>query len=421
MNEAENVKNRNTQTDFVSLFEEELRKFVEDQDIQNNVENKEIEVSNSQPLEPVVEQNQIQEFQTESLKTFTLPINWENFQFNMDIIANKLLENNQKELKKLNLYKEQEFLRTPIGIYARNNLFSEEKIKEFQTQYAKSYLKKLSKEIKIELRFLGFNANNNIILQCKSDLSQNNFLDLIKNAKKDYFIDSEELHWNFDIKDVQKFHQESKDFIETFQDELKDFSQTNLTQEINENSSESPILKANTQAFSTLNHQQNQDNLKKPQYSNLLDFFEKKRIENQNMAISKDEFKKDFLVYCKNNMNENEMQILINLYNKEPTKLTKEHKDMLEKGMRYNLINNNLLDKELENSIKQTLGIPIERDHKKTLNSEKNLNQEVQKVKNQEIKEVAKPQKLNNTTPNTTTIEAKNILNTTKNKTLKRR
>ena len=45
-------------------------------------------------------------------------------------------------------------------------------------------------------------------------------------------------------------------------------------------------------------------------------------------------------------MSENEMKILLILQNKGT--LSKEHKDMIEQGLKYNLSNNKLLDKGLE-------------------------------------------------------------------------
>lgn len=378
MREADSVRNGNAQNDFMGIFEEELRKFVEQNDLTNtNAQDTHLNQNDlNNPLFDEQNQNQIKEAQNTvqenkqsfeiqnipnnidlPLKNYTLPIKWENFQFNMDLIANKLLEKNSEDLKNMNFYRKEEFLGTPIGVYSRSNLFSEEKIKEFQTQYAKSYLDKLSKDLNMELNFLNFNGNNDVILESRSNLSQSDFLDLVKNRNtKKNTLEFNELNWNFDMQDVRKNYHESKEFLDTFQGELKDLAQSNV-QDNNQTLIQAPIL--DSQLAITPN--QEPVKIEKPAYTNLLDFFEKKRLENQNMTISKDEFKKDFLVYCKNNMSEDEMQILVNLYNKEPTKLTREHKDMLEKGMRYNLTNNNLLNKELAISLKNTLGIPLDK------------------------------------------------------------
>lgn len=91
-------------------------------------------------------------------------------------------------------------------------------------------------------------------------------------------------------------------------------------------------------------------------FSDITDWFKKKQIENMNMPMSKDTFKREFYEYCKNGMSENEMKILLILDNKEPTKLTKEHKDMIKEGLKLCGANTKLLDKGLESAIKASVG-----------------------------------------------------------------
>lgn len=91
-------------------------------------------------------------------------------------------------------------------------------------------------------------------------------------------------------------------------------------------------------------------------FSDITDWFKKKQIENMNMPMSKDTFKREFYEYCKNGMSENEMKILLILDNKEPTKLTKEHKDMIKEGLKLCSANTKLLDKGLESAIKASAG-----------------------------------------------------------------
>lgn len=91
-------------------------------------------------------------------------------------------------------------------------------------------------------------------------------------------------------------------------------------------------------------------------FSDIMDWFKKKQIENMNMPMSKDTFKKEFYDYCKNGMSENEMKILLILDNKEPTKLTKEHKDMIKEGLKLCTANNKLLDKGLESAVRASVG-----------------------------------------------------------------
>ncbi|PAF50478.1 hypothetical protein [Helicobacter sp. 13S00477-4] len=359
LNEIDHTKKNNlNEEDFINLFEKEFTK----------IQNKEIQKENKK--------EQIQEAKQDSfidnvpsdlpLKTFTLPMNWEDFELNLGSTTNKLLENNLDELKNLNLYKEQAFMGNSLGLYARDNLLSIEAIKKLQKDYIQVYLNKLSKEIGIGLEFLDFNKNNDVIIQAKTNLSTIDFLTLIKehNNKLNTRID---LDWNLNISDVKKFHKESKEFIDTFTNEAQDSMYRKNISNQQENINETlPIKKINQNDFSSL-----------------LDFFEKKRIENQNMAISKDEFKKDFLHYCKTNMNQLEMKTLLNLYHKNPTKLTYEHKEMIIKGMRYTLVNNNLLDKELELQIKSSLKIPLNNEEK--ISMEKYKNQEINNTSNQQI------------------------------------
>lgn len=91
-------------------------------------------------------------------------------------------------------------------------------------------------------------------------------------------------------------------------------------------------------------------------FSDIMDWFKKKQIENMNMPMSKDTFKKEFYDYCKNGMSENEIKILLILDNKEPTKLTKEHKDMIKEGLKLCTANNKLLDKGLESAVCASVG-----------------------------------------------------------------
>lgn len=137
----------------------------------------------------------------------------------------------------------------------------------------------------------------------------------------------------FDIDKIRQKHQDSQNFINSFMEEVKN--------EINPNArSMEQDKKLNPNTY----------------FTDLIDWFDKKKMENLNMPISKEDFKKEFYEYCKNGMSENEMKILLILQNKEPSILSKEHKDMLEQGLKYNLSNNKLLDKGLETAITASVG-----------------------------------------------------------------
>lgn len=339
--EAKNIKNDSTNANkdnFINLFEKELKNLTES----TKKSNKDV------AIEPVKKEQVLSQKATEAqpLKKFTLPMNWENFQYSMDCITKEFLKNNWIDLEKMNIYAEKDFFGNAIGIYAKNNLLPEEKIKEFQIQYAKEYLDKLSEKVGIKLEFLEINFKNDIILQANCDLTQLDFMEKVRDIDR-FIIKNPDYHLNID--EIKTFHQQSKNFIDVFEDQIQ----------VEHLKNQKELSKINSNHSSIETSSKLGENFQKPEYSTLLDFFEKKRIENQNLSISKDEFKKDFLDYCKTNMNEEEMQTLVKLHNKTPTKLTKEHIDMIEKGMRYNLINKNLLDKDLEISIKSTLNMVI--------------------------------------------------------------
>lgn len=364
-NEAQSLKNNPhaNEDDFIKLFEEELKNLNES--TKESIENKTIEKLNAQNQKVA---------ETQPLKKFTLPMNWENFQYSMDCMTKEFLNQNQIDLKKINLYAEKDFYGTTIGVYAKNNLLPEEKIKEFQTQYAKEYLKKLSEKMGMELEFLEINFKNDIILQAKCNLTQ---LDFMQKARDIDGFAIKNPDYSLSIDEIKNFHQQSKNFIDVFEDEIKE----NLKHQKELLEVDNKPLQEQEQNPSIETNLKPSKDFQKPEYSTLLDFFERKRIENQNLSISKDEFKKDFLDYCKTNMNEEEMQTLLNLYNKTPTKLTKEHKDMIEKGMRYNLINNNLLSKDLEISIKSTLNIPVSKQDEAKISLDQKMHSDKQPEK----------------------------------------
>lgn len=117
-----------------------------------------------------------------------------------------------------------------------------------------------------------------------------------------------------------------------------------FTQEVASLSDESPSMEKERKL--------NPDNY----FQDLMNWFDKKKLENENMPLTKKEFKEEFLEYCKSGMSENEMKILLLLANKEPSKLTKEHKDMINDGLKFNLTNAKLLDKGLETAIRAQVG-----------------------------------------------------------------
>ncbi|MCI7484333.1 hypothetical protein [Helicobacter sp. 10-6591] len=166
--------------------------------------------------------------------------------------------------------------------------------------------------------------------------------------EKEYFVTEEQtrnlqnefnktgaLNFTLDMESVRARVNESKSFMASLEDEV--------AQTLNVSKKAKSL--ADTQKINTNTY-----------FSDLLDWFEKKRIENNEMPMTKDKFKEEFLDYCKNGMGENEIKVLLILSHKEPSKLSGEHKEMIKQGLKYNLQNNKLLDKGLEATIRANVG-----------------------------------------------------------------
>ncbi|MCX2716828.1 hypothetical protein OQH61_03645 [Helicobacter sp. MIT 21-1697] len=165
----------------------------------------------------------------------------------------------------------------------------------------------------------------------------------LKALKFDYDNASNKAEWQpktgFDIEKIRQKHHNSQNFIDSFMKEVKE--------ELGHTPSMEQDKKLNPNTY----------------FTDLVDWFEKKKIENLDMPISKEAFKEEFFEYCKNGMGENEMKILLILQNKEPSILSKEHKDMIEQGLKYNLQNNKLLDKGLESAITASVGEKVSNEN----------------------------------------------------------
>lgn len=141
-------------------------------------------------------------------------------------------------------------------------------------------------------------------------------------------------------------------------------------------------------------HQSNQSDV-----APLLDFFDKLKIQNEQMAIGKDQIKKEFLIYSKTQMKENEMKVLLKLLNKEPSRLTAEHQKLIKSSLAYALSNQNLLDKDLGIAIKNQLKIELKPDEKQYL-EQKNLEHKKAEI---QLKSGLTNQTLSNSQPNSKT------------------
>ena len=197
------------------------------------------------------------------------------------------------------------------------------------------------------------------IARQKQDFIQNNqeeleSLELVSNKDSELTLYADQII--FPEQTMQAFKQELQNNPNTQLDSMltmdkvkenlakeREFQEV-FTQEVASLSDESPSMEKDRKL--------NPDNY----FQDLMNWFDKKKLENENIPLTKKEFKEEFLEYCKSGMSENEMKILLLLANKEPSKLTKEHKDMINDGLKFNLTNAKLLDKGLETAIRGQVG-----------------------------------------------------------------
>lgn len=165
-------------------------------------------------------------------------------------------------------------------------------------------------------------------------------------------------------KDLQN---DTNDFIQTLKDETNE-----LLNDKNEKT-KSASLEDETKELNP-----------KTYYTDLIDWFDKKKQENENTPMTKEEFKKDFISYCKGNekmgMSQNEMKILIMLANKEPNSLSLEHKKMIKEGLENCLMNDKLIDKDIRTAIQITL-----KDEKIKNNDITDMCKNIGKLKNSDL------------------------------------
>ena len=93
-----------------------------------------------------------------------------------------------------------------------------------------------------------------------------------------------------------------------------------------------------------------------------LNFFESKSIELESSPQNKESFKKEFLNYCKNDMNPHEMKILVGILNSKNSKLNDEFRELIENGLTLAMDNNKayeFLDNKYDVIIRTNLNKPI--------------------------------------------------------------
>lgn len=106
----------------------------------------------------------------------------------------------------------------------------------------------------------------------------------------------------------------------------------------------------------------------KDKYASLHSFFKQTELDIKQKRIkTKLDFKESFLNYAKNHMNEDELKILLVVSQKEPTKLTKEHIDLIKDCLEQAHGNKHMQDKGLQLSVKSILGHELEKEHHEVL------------------------------------------------------
>ncbi|WQY40409.1 hypothetical protein KVL39_04325 [Helicobacter pylori] len=106
----------------------------------------------------------------------------------------------------------------------------------------------------------------------------------------------------------------------------------------------------------------------KDKYANLHSFFKQTELDIKQKRIkTKLDFKESFLNYAKNHMNEDELKILLVVSQKEPTKLTKEHINLIKDCLEQAHGNKHMQDKGLQLSVKSILGHELEKEHYEVL------------------------------------------------------
>ncbi|GAA7795993.1 relaxase/mobilization nuclease domain-containing protein [Helicobacter pylori] len=106
----------------------------------------------------------------------------------------------------------------------------------------------------------------------------------------------------------------------------------------------------------------------KDKYANLHSFFKQTELDIKQKCIkTKLDFKESFLNYAKNHMNEDELKVLLVVSQKEPTKLTKEHINLIKDCLEQAHGNKHMQDKGLQLSVKSILGHQLEKEHHEVL------------------------------------------------------
>ncbi|WP_163566065.1 hypothetical protein [Helicobacter suis] len=105
-------------------------------------------------------------------------------------------------------------------------------------------------------------------------------------------------------------------------------------------------------------------------YAKLHSYFKQVELDVQQKRIkTKSDFKESFLNYAKSHMTEAELKVLLVLSQKQPSKLTQEHRNLINDALEQAHGNKHMQDRGLQLSVKAVLGYPLEAEHYTTIQS----------------------------------------------------
>ncbi|WP_281747214.1 hypothetical protein [Helicobacter suis] len=105
-------------------------------------------------------------------------------------------------------------------------------------------------------------------------------------------------------------------------------------------------------------------------YAKLHSYFKQVELDVQQKRIkTKSDFKESFLNYAKSHMTEDELKVLLVLSQKQPSKLTQEHLNLINDALEQAHGNKHMQDRGLQLSVKAVLGYPLETEHYTTIQS----------------------------------------------------
>ena len=301
---------------------------------------KEIDLINDDDLKKLEEQKSVFEgLVAENLKDIeilnnkskmlVMPIPWHDFEIKIKELAHDLVLKNDK-LTELGVALDIEVLGNQIKIFDQKSIFSDEQKSGLKKEFLESYIKGINDDLGIDLELVGLNKNDEAILKSNLNLSQDHFLSILKNTN----FDSKNIKLKAEV--LEENINQGDEFIKGFEEELNELNLQSKKEEKNKLKEIKEIPK------------DKKINQEIPWTS----WLENIRIENHNLKMSKDAFKKRFLDYCKNGMSDDELKILIVLRDKIPSNLSLEHREMINNGIKLGSIGNRVLNQDLKDLAK---------------------------------------------------------------------